>query len=1121
MRPAYPRIAYAFFLWLAFLATVIVVVGLAITSVPAPQVDNVVTSRVSQPRDCSTSSAPVSASPSFQRFRIALISDEFTYAHLLPTTEEVDYIILLADMYATQLELFEPDVLFVESLWKGRDFSWQGVISSTKPTHKLVLDVINWFKIRQKKVVFWSKEDPPNYEKFLFIAKECDYVFTTSIESLSRYESDLPPTARAELFALAIQPDIHNPFSTKSNKIGKKEDSCFAGSWMAFKYPVRGEHLGMLFDAALKVGTLSILDRTSGYVNKNYRYPDKYEPYLRQALPYNETLLYFRTCKAVLNVNSVQDSVTMLSRRVLELPAMGINLVTAKSHAIDFFLPEGAIPVVLSEGEAERILSKLVRSPSSGAQKSIGITRRTLAIDHSYTSRFNRIAEVIGTRPFFKELHIVGYSYLESCDEFDLNSNGRSNQMNSQLERLLRSYLRQQYLFKTLVVFVPSTEELQRCLARVGLKDIIFAVASQELLSLHLGAQEDIPSFVEDGVAKEAVLEYLAVAQKALKDVVLFSHLYRYYASYIDPFTFYGKLYFRDVASSVLSQHPLMVFKHRRYALNSGGDFTVRGKFELQCGDVSNTPPLFSASTSFALDNSGFKCVACASDPFDVVESFYRYTPKDGYSTVLENALVNKNMELRVLVLFDLPTNYHGYHKRKLYVRSMFKMLRKFENYQVDFFLMSSFADLTYEAVPSPKTKCEGAQFILTLLKKNAYLKNIRLLDPYGILHCNASDSDSFSLFSSAILMKRLLGYESVRSSVKRGIRMSPVAMEHIGLEVSRSFEYHTAMVPESLYLLSSLSSVSSSQGSLGTSFLTRTGSHVKLIVYSDTFRRGQREGAPIVSPPCNSRRSSAVFSDDFDEKRPYTRRAVFSVLDHMLTSPCSRSVVFVGENLEVPTSVSRIRKTGGKNLCFWGHSEWYLENPLFIDDLSSAFSEKGGTKLLVRDLGSFSLLDDQYVPGSIESTKPTKDLLLNLFPPSGLPLLIEEKENREKAAAVKFKKDKIFFRYHPQEELENAFENCSAVAFSSVPAGAPMFDSQMLHMDDLLRSALVGGIPTAIFHTKEFLNKHSQRQVFLFEDSVELISWAQRGFTVPNVHTARDQIATLGQLKEFLEETI
>ena len=62
---------------------------------------------------------------------------------------------------------------------------------------------------------------------FLYIAKECDYIFTTDCDCIEKYIKD---TGNANVFLLpfAINPHIHNPIGFETHM---RDEVIFAGTW--------------------------------------------------------------------------------------------------------------------------------------------------------------------------------------------------------------------------------------------------------------------------------------------------------------------------------------------------------------------------------------------------------------------------------------------------------------------------------------------------------------------------------------------------------------------------------------------------------------------------------------------------------------------------------------------------------------------------------------------------------------------------------------------------------------------------------------------------------------------------------------------------------------------------
>ena len=95
-------------------------------------------------------------------------------------------------------------------------------------------ELVAWCKEQGIPTVFWNKEDPPNYERFIETAKLFDRVFTVDVDCVPRYVKDLGHD-RVEVLPFAAAPRIHNPIAAPD---GRTFDIAFAGTYFAEKHPV-------------------------------------------------------------------------------------------------------------------------------------------------------------------------------------------------------------------------------------------------------------------------------------------------------------------------------------------------------------------------------------------------------------------------------------------------------------------------------------------------------------------------------------------------------------------------------------------------------------------------------------------------------------------------------------------------------------------------------------------------------------------------------------------------------------------------------------------------------------------------------------------------------------------
>ena len=77
--------------------------------------------------------------------------------------------------------------LFAESIWSGHDGGWQFAMSSFDTTAGNQLrDVLDFCKSNNITTIFWNKKISVNYESFIDVAKQFDYIFTSDENMINR-----------------------------------------------------------------------------------------------------------------------------------------------------------------------------------------------------------------------------------------------------------------------------------------------------------------------------------------------------------------------------------------------------------------------------------------------------------------------------------------------------------------------------------------------------------------------------------------------------------------------------------------------------------------------------------------------------------------------------------------------------------------------------------------------------------------------------------------------------------------------------------------------------------------------------------------------------------------------
>lgn len=321
---------------------------------------------------------------------MAVIMDEFTLGCYSP---ECDLVQITPQGFEQEIEEFQPDFLFIESVWRGKDNLWRYKLNDdTREFYAL----IKFCHERGVPVVFWSKEDPVHFGVFLKVAQAADFVFTTDADCVGLYKTCVGHD-RVYYLPFAAQPKIHNPLE----EYERQEKFCFAGSFYV-RYQERSNVFMKLIPFMKTVG-IDIYDRNfkkgsddggavASSVAENYYFPEELKENILGSLPYSEISKAYKGYHYGVNMTSMVYSSTMFARRVFELLACNTPAISNYSRGIKLLMGDLLI-CSDDEKEIERLFKYYCSAEHYRKFRQAGL--RHVLSGHLYEDRLSRIVSKV------------------------------------------------------------------------------------------------------------------------------------------------------------------------------------------------------------------------------------------------------------------------------------------------------------------------------------------------------------------------------------------------------------------------------------------------------------------------------------------------------------------------------------------------------------------------------------------------------------------------------------------------------------------------------------------------------------------------------------------------------
>lgn len=273
---------------------------------------------------------------SLKEVQVAIICDEMTFEGF---KNECQCVFVTPANWMTVFRNVKPDIFFCESAWSGikpYDNCWRGRIYKSNKTkfenRKDLLNILDFCHRNDIPTVFWNKEDPTFFgdqeHNFVDTALLFDYIYTTSVECVAKYRQ--LGHKRVDTLMFGFAPKLFNPIGRNSDM----KKAVFAGSWYNDQTE-RCQDMEKVFDSVLKAGLeLQIFDRHWETNNPINRFPDKYQDYIHKGVSFNKLNELLKTAEYGININTVKHSKTMFARRVFEMMASGLMVISNESEGM-------------------------------------------------------------------------------------------------------------------------------------------------------------------------------------------------------------------------------------------------------------------------------------------------------------------------------------------------------------------------------------------------------------------------------------------------------------------------------------------------------------------------------------------------------------------------------------------------------------------------------------------------------------------------------------------------------------------------------------------------------------------------------------------------------------------
>lgn len=326
--------------------------------------------------------------------RVAAVADPLTRACL---QIECELVHVTPNNYKEVLAGFRPDFLFFESVWHGHEDAWRFKVASYPwyrfRSNKAVEKLARYARKLGVPTVFWCKEDGVHFQRFINSARHFDHVLTVDVNCMSRYKAVMGAGASVGVLQFPVQPRFHSFTGFDFNH----RSAAFLGSYSHHIHSDRRIWQDMAFKSALDAGLgLTIFDRNSDRKSGIYRYPQLPGAVVMPSLTHEQTGQAYKDYVLSLNVNTVTDSPSMYSRRLVEILACGGIAVTSPAQSVDILFKD-YVHVLSTTEEAMNLFARIAKEgPNVQDLERARAGAEYVLREHTWARRLAEIVDLVG-----------------------------------------------------------------------------------------------------------------------------------------------------------------------------------------------------------------------------------------------------------------------------------------------------------------------------------------------------------------------------------------------------------------------------------------------------------------------------------------------------------------------------------------------------------------------------------------------------------------------------------------------------------------------------------------------------------------------------------------------------